>query len=47
MTYFDPENLKKKNLGYTSKFRQGRVTLNTGIFLFGLVLNYVYLLISY
>ena len=26
-----PENLKKK-LGFTSKFRKGRVTLNTGIF---------------
>ena len=30
------ENLKKI-LGFTSKLRQGRVTLNTGIFLFGLI----------
>ena len=29
-----PENLIK--LGFTGKFRWGRVTLNTGIFLFGL-----------
>ena len=26
----------EKILGFTSKFRQGRVTLNTGIFVFGL-----------
>ena len=26
----------EKNLGFSSKFRQGRVTLNKGIFLFGL-----------
>ena len=32
--YF-PENLKK-NLGFTSKLRLGRVTLNAGIFYFGL-----------
>ena len=31
---FFPENLKKI-LGFTSKFRYGRVTLNTGIFSFG------------
>ena len=33
--YFFPENLKKI-LGFTSKFRYGLVTLNTGVFLFGL-----------
>ena len=33
---FFPENLKKF-LGFTSKFRQGQVTLNTGIFSFGLI----------
>ena len=33
---FFPENLKKI-LAFTSKFRLGRVTLNTGIFLFGLI----------
>ena len=27
----------EKILGFTSKFRQGRVTLKTGIFLFGLL----------
>ena len=32
---FFQENLKK-NQGFTSKFSQGRVTLNTGIVLFGL-----------
>ena len=32
---FFPENLKKI-LGFTSKFRLDRVTLNTGIYLFGL-----------
>ena len=32
---FFPEKLKKI-LGFTSKFRLGRVTLNTDIFLFGL-----------
>ena len=32
---FFPENLKKI-LGFTSKFSKGRVTLNTGILLFGL-----------
>ena len=34
--YFFPENLKIF-LGFTSKFRQGRVTLNTGFFLFDLM----------
>ena len=33
---FFPENLKKF-LGFTSKFRKGQFTLNTGIFLFGLI----------
>ena len=28
--------IPEKNLGFTSKFRWGRVTLNTGIFLFGI-----------
>ena len=28
-----PENLKK-NLGFTSKFRYGQVTLNTGVFFY-------------
>ena len=32
---FFPENLKKI-LGFTSKFRQGWVTLNAGIFYFAL-----------
>ena len=36
--YFFPENLKKV-LGFTIKYRLGRVTLNTGIFLFGLMQN--------
>ena len=33
---FFPENLKK-NLRFTSKLREGLVTLNTGTFLFGLI----------
>ena len=33
--FFFSENLKKI-LGFTSKFRYGQVTLNTGIFLFSL-----------
>ena len=35
---FFPENLKKF-LGYTSKFRQGWVTLNKGIFVFGHIIE--------
>ena len=37
---FFPENLKKI-LGFTCKFRQVQVTLNTGIFLFGLINNLI------
>ena len=37
-----PENLKKIQ-GFTSKLRQSRVTLNTGILLFGLIWRPVYM----
>ena len=40
-----PENMKNI-LGFTSKFRQGQVTLNTGIFLFGLRKYLLYFLYS-
>ena len=30
----------EKILGFTSKFKQGRVTLNTGIVLFGLTMEF-------
>ena len=39
---FFPEKLKK-NLGFTSEFRYVQVTLNTGIFLFGITTNYWYM----
>ena len=40
---FFPENLKKNlSLSLTSKFRSGRVILNTGIFIFGLRHNKIY-----
>ena len=36
LNYFFP--IKHRDIhGFTSKFMQGRVTLNTGIFLFGLI----------
>ena len=38
---FFPENLKKI-LGFTSKFRYGWVTINTVIFVFGLIKKKMY-----
>ena len=38
---FFPENLKK-NIGFNSTFKKGRVTLNAGIFLFGLTSDIFY-----